>query len=583
MLEEKSIDRNQIIGFVLIAAILFGMSFWASELQPDAPVQEAAAAVVEEAPEAQPISDAVPAEVMVVDSTAAAPETFVLENDVVKYTFTTAGAQLQQVQLMDYKRYNGEDLYLVNGRQSMAGAHEGVFTGLKIIGNNGSQSLTMTSGATTWTYTLGEGYGLTWALDVEGAANVTLDWKQDGIRNEKSLKNEAQNTSTYFWDAADESDDYLSDGRDDEETVSNIGWVAHKQQYFASIFSTETPFTTAHLVTKTPEVSDTGHTRLFRSELTLAGSNGGVHATGLWYHGPNQYNTLKAYDQHFDEIIPFGWGIFGWISKGAVIPMFDLFDGFGWNYGLIIFLMALIIKLVLSPLTFSSYKSMAKMRVLKPELDEINERHKDGDAAKKQQEVMALYQKAGVNPLGGCIPQLLQFPILIAMFRFFPASIELRQESFLWADDLSAYDSVFEFGQWFTIPFYGDHISLFTILMAISTYLYTKFNNSMTPQSGNSMMQQQMVIIQYLMPVMLLVWFNNYASGLSFYYFVSNILIFGQQWAIRKFFIDEEAIHAQLMANKAKGGKQSKLQKRMNDMLESQKDSGNRRMRRMDK
>jgi YidC/Oxa1 family membrane protein insertase len=582
MLEEKSIDRNQIIGFVLIAAILFGMSFWASELQPDAPEQEAAAAVVEETPEAQPISDAVPAEVMVVDSTAPAPETFVLENDVVKYTFTTAGAQLQQVQLKDYKRYNGEDLYLVNGRQSMAGAHEGVFTGLLASGTDGSQSLTMTSGATTWTYTLGEGYGLTWALDLEGAANVTLDWKQDGIRNEKSLENEAQNTSTYFWDAADESDDYLSDGRDDDETVSNIGWVAHKQQYFASIFSTETPFTTAHLVTKTPEVSDTGHTRLFRSELNLAGSNGGVHATGLWYHGPNQYNILKAYDQHFDEIIPFGWGIFGWISKGAVIPMFNFFDDFGWNYGFIIFLMALIIKLVLSPLTFSSYKSMAKMRVLKPELDEINERHKDGDAVKKQQEVMALYQKAGVNPLGGCIPQLLQFPILIAMFRFFPASIELRQQSFLWADDLSAYDSVFEFGQWFSIPFYGDHVSLFTILMAISTYLYTKFNNSMTPQTGNSMMQQQMLIIQYLMPVMLLVWFNNYASGLSFYYFVSNILIFGQQWVIRKFFIDEEAIHAQLMANKA-SGKTSKFQKRMNDMMEAQKEAGNRRMRRMDK
>jgi YidC/Oxa1 family membrane protein insertase len=581
MLEEKSIDRNQIIGFVLIAAILFGMSFWASELQPDAPEKPAAAAV-EEVKEEQPVSDAIPSEIAVLDSTSPAPEVVILENDVVKYTFTTAGAQLQNVQLKDYKRYNGEDLYLVNGRQSMTGAHEGVFTAVVAKGNDGTQSLTMTSGATTWTYTLGEGFGLAWALDVEGAANVTLDWKQDGIRNEKSLKNEAQNTSTYFWDAVDESDDYLSDGRDDEETVSNISWVAHKQQYFSSIFTTETPFTTAHLLTKTPEVSDTGHTRLFRSALTLAGSNGGVHAKGLWYHGPNKYNTLKGFDQHLDEIIPFGWGIFGWISKGAVIPMFNFFDNFGWNYGLIIFLMALIIKLVLSPLTFSSYKSMAKMRVLKPELDEINERHKDSDAVKKQQEVMALYQKAGVNPLGGCIPQLLQFPILIAMFRFFPASIELRQQSFLWADDLSAYDSVFEFGQWFSIPFYGDHISLFTILMAISTYLYTKFNNSMTPQSGNSMMQQQMVIIQYLMPVMLLVWFNNYASGLSFYYFVSNILIFAQQWAIRKFFIDEEAIHAQLMANKA-SGKTSKFQKRMNDMMEAQKEAGNRRMRRMDK
>jgi YidC/Oxa1 family membrane protein insertase len=582
MFEEKTIDRNQIIGFVLIAAILFGMSFWASELQPDTPASETAAAQVEVSVPEAPVSDAIPAAVTTQDSTTPAPEEVVLENEVVKYTFTTAGAQIQQVQLKDYQRYDGEDLYLVNGRQSMVGAHEGVFTAIVSKGNDGSQTITMTSGATTWTYTLREGYGLTWALDVEGAANVTLDWKQDGIRNEKSLTNEAQNTSTYFWDAVDESDDYLSDGRDDEETVSNIGWVAHKQQYFSSIFASETPFTTAHLLTKTPDASDTGHTRLFRSELTLAGSNGGVHAKGLWYHGPNQYTTLKDYGQHFDEIIPFGWGIFGWISKGAVIPMFNFFDDFGWNYGFIIFLMALIIKLVLSPLTFSSYKSMAKMRVLKPELDEINERHKDSDAAKKQQEVMALYQKAGVNPLGGCIPQLLQFPILIAMFRFFPASIELRQKSFLWADDLSAYDSIFEFGQWFSIPFYGDHVSLFTILMAISTYLYTKFNNSMTPQSGNSMMQQQMVIIQYLMPFMLLVWFNNYASGLSFYYFVSNILIFAQQWAIRKFFIDEKAIHAQLMANKA-SGKTSKFQKRMNDMLEAQKEAGNRRTRRMDK
>ena len=582
MLEEKTIDRNQIIGFVLIASILFGMSFWASEMQPDAPIQEVTTDQVQETTPELPVSDAIPVAVATPDSTALEPETVVLENEVVKYTFTTAGAQIQQVQLKDYQRYDGEDLYLVNGRQSMAGAHEGVFTALVGKGNDGSQIVTMTSGATIWTYTLGEGYGLNWALDVEGAANVTLDWKQDGIRNEKSITNEAQNTSTYFWDAVDESDDYLSDGRDDEETVSNIGWVAHKQQYFSSIFATETPFTTAHLLTKTPDVSDTGHTRLFRSEMTLAGSNGGVHAKGLWYHGPNQYNTLQSYGQHFDEIIPFGWGIFGWISKGAVIPMFNFFDDFGWNYGFIIFMMALIIKLVLSPLTFSSYKSMAKMRVLKPELDEINERHKDSDAAKKQQEVMALYQKVGVNPLGGCIPQLLQFPILIAMFRFFPASIELRQKSFLWADDLSAYDSIFEFGQWFSIPFYGDHVSLFTILMAISTYLYTKFNNSMTPQSGNSMMQQQMIIIQYLMPIMLLVWFNNYASGLSFYYFVSNILIFGQQWAIRKFFIDEESIHAQLMANKA-SGKTSKFQKRMNDMLEAQKEAGNRRTRRMDK
>jgi len=290
---------------------------------------------------------------------------------------------------------------------------------------------------------------------------------------------------------------------------------------------------------------------------------------------------LKSFDKNFDEIIPFGWGIFGWISKGIVVPMFNLMEGFGWNYGLIIFLMALIIKLALSPLTFASYKSMAKMRLLKPEMDELAEKHGD-DAQKKQQETMLLYQKAGVNPLGGCIPQLLQFPILIAMFRFFPASIELRQESFLWADDLSSYDSILNFGQWFSLPFYGDHISLFTILMAISTFLYTRFNNSMTP-SSNNMMQQQMQVIQYLMPIMLLFWFNNYASGLSYYYFVSNLLIFGQQWSIKKFFINEGKLRAKIDATKAKGGKQSRFSKKMNDMMEAQKDAGNRRTRRMDK
>jgi YidC/Oxa1 family membrane protein insertase len=256
-------------------------------------------------------------------------------------------------------------------------------------------------------------------------------------------------------------------------------------------------------------------------------------------------------------------------------------EGFGWSYGLIIFLMAFIIKLALSPLTFASYKSMAKMRLLKPELDELAEKY-GNDAQRKQQETMKMYTKAGVNPLGGCIPQLLQFPILIAMFRFFPASIELRQKSFLWAQDLSSYDSIFEFGQWFSLPFYGDHVSLFTILMAISTFLYTRFNNSMTP-SSNNMMQQQMQVIQYLMPIMLLVWFNNYASGLSYYYFVSNLLIFGQQWSIKKFFINEDKLRAQIEDTKAKGGKQSKFSKRMNEMMEAQKESGNRRARRMDK
>ena len=593
MLEEKTIDRNQVIGFSLLAAILLGYTWWAgnqevvdSQIQQNNIVEN-----IEEGSSGGSFNSSeitVDGSIMLDDTTSSAEnyngveEIYTLENDKVRYTFNSIGAQLAQVELKNYKDYLGNPLYLVNGGQKISGANKGVFKGVVDRKTEGRESLSMKNNdGAEWVFSLGDGYGLNWSLSVPDEENITLKWSQDGIRHEKSLTNENQYTTTYFFDAEDEKKDYLSNGKDDEDIASNISWIAHKQQFFSSIWSTDKPFSSVQLATTTPAVNDSGHTRQFRSVLQIAGNNNGVNAQGLIYHGPNDYLELKSFDKNFDEIIPFGWGIFGWISKGIVVPMFNLMEGFGWNYGLIIFLMALIIKLALSPLTFASYKSMAKMRLLKPEMDELAERYGD-DAQKKQQETMLLYQKAGVNPLGGCIPQLLQFPILIAMFRFFPASIELRQESFLWADDLSSYDSIFNFGQWFSLPFYGDHISLFTILMAISTFLYTRFSNSMTP-SSNNMMQQQMQIIQYLMPIMLLVWFNNYASGLSYYYFVSNLLIFGQQWSIKKFFINEGKLRAKIDATKAKGGKQSRFSKKMNDMMEAQKESGNRRTRRMDK
>ena len=593
MLEEKTIDRNQVIGFSLLAAILLGYTWWAgnqevvdSQIQQNNIVEN-----IEEGSSGGSFNSSeitVDGSIMLDDTTSSAEnyngveEIYTLENDKVRYTFNSIGAQLAQVELKNYKDYLGNPLYLVNGGQKISGANKGVFKGVVDRKTEGRKSLSMKNNdGAEWVFSLGDGYGLNWSLSVPDEENITLKWSQDGIRHEKSLTNENQYTTTYFFDAEDEKKDYLSNGKDDEDIASNISWIAHKQQFFSSIWSTDKPFSSVQLATTTPAVNDSGHTRQFRSVLQIAGNNNGVNAQGLIYHGPNDYLELKSFDKNFDEIIPFGWGIFGWISKGIVVPMFNLMEGFGWNYGLIIFLMALIIKLALSPLTFASYKSMAKMRLLKPEMDELAERYGD-DAQKKQQETMLLYQKAGVNPLGGCIPQLLQFPILIAMFRFFPASIELRQESFLWADDLSSYDSIFNFGQWFSLPFYGDHISLFTILMAISTFLYTRFSNSMTP-SSNNMMQQQMQIIQYLMPIMLLVWFNNYASGLSYYYFVSNLLIFGQQWSIKKFFINEGKLRAKIDATKAKGGKQSRFSKKMNDMMEAQKESGNRRTRRMDK
>jgi YidC/Oxa1 family membrane protein insertase len=426
------------------------------------------------------------------------------------------------------------------------------------------------------------GYALKWRAEGTGWANGTTQWRweQQSLRHEKSLSTEAMATTVYGWDAAEADDVSLSDGSDDDDSFTSLAWLGYKQQFFSNLLTRDGNWSAVEVASTTPLETDTVHTRNFVSSLTETVQEGRVNSAGAWYLGPNKYHDLVAFDRHFDVIIPFGWGIFGWISRYVVVPIFDWLDSYGLNYGLIILLMSLIIKLALSPLTFSSYKSMAKMRVLKPEIDEINEKHKDGDAMQKQQALMALYNKAGVNPLGGCIPQLLQFPILIAMFRFFPASIELRQESFLWADDLSSYDSIFTLP--FTVPFYGDHVSLFTILMAISTFLYTKMNNSMTPNTGNDMMRQQMMIIQYVMPFMLLFFFNSYSAGLSYYYFVANMITFGQQYSMR-FFINESAIRAKIENNKAKGGKKGGFQAKLQNMMEEQQNGGNRRIRRNNK
>ncbi len=571
MEQRPFLDRNQLIGFALIGAILLGTSYWASTMEPAA--QPEGSASVTRAKKA-PAAKTVEADTLAAAQDFSAPEQeFVLENAQVRYVFSNRGAQIKYVELKEYKDWQGKPLRVVDGNQSLDGLPSDAMTATQ----SGSQLTFRNDVGTSWNFELpAEGYGLKWALQTPSASDLKLTWIQDGIRHEKSLKNEATNTSIYYYENAEEERSSLSDGADDDESAENLGWVAHKQQYFSSILQADQGFASAELSTRTPD--DTLHSRLFESKLTLKANNGVASASGIWYHGPNHYQTLKAFDRNFDEVIPFGWGIFGWIGKYIVSPLFNWLDGYGMNYGIIILLMAALIKLALSPLTFSSYKSMAKMRVLKPEMDELNEKFKDADPTKKQQETMALYQKAGVNPLGGCIPQLLSLPILIAMFRFFPVSIELRQQAFLWADDLSSYDSIFSLP--FEIPFYGAHVSLFTLLMAISTFLYTKFNNSMTPTSGNSMMQQQMLIIQYLMPFMLLVWFNNYSSGLSYYYFISNVLTFGQQWVIKEFVIDEKAIRAKIDETKAKGGSQSRFAKKMNEMLEANKEAGNRRARR---
>ena len=599
MMEEKQgFDRNQIIGFILIGVIFMAYTWWAGENLPDEPVVAEQVVAVEEpvaiSDAALPVTDqgiSAEASESTSDVTSLQGQDFVsnegvaqadivieeytLENDVVRYVFTNDGAQMVEVQVKDQKDYLGNPLMLVNRQQRLGGANEGLF-----VADHQGNHLNLTQGETTWTFELGDSYGLAWSLVSPSEGSLDLTWFQDGIRHEKAFSQEVTTTTTYYWDASEGDESSLSDGRDDQESASNVSWVAHKQQFFSSIFTCDQHFTQVDLRTKTPIQNDSTRTRAFRSKVSLAAVNGEIRASGLWVHIPNQYDMLREVDETFGNIIPFGWGIFGWISKGVVVPFFRYLEGLGLGYGLIIFVMALFFKGILSPLTFASYKSMAKMRVLKPEMDAIAEKYPDKGDSKKQQETMALYQKTGVNPLGGCLPQLLGLPILIALFRFFPASFELRQQAFLWADDLSSYDSIMELPM--TIPFYGDHVSLFTILMAISTFMYTKMNNQMSAGStaGNSMMQQQMKVIQYLMPVMLLVWFNSYSSGLSYYYFLSNILVFGQQWAIRKFFINEDAIRAKIEVTKAKGGRKSKFASKMESMLEQQTE-GNRRTRRM--
>jgi YidC/Oxa1 family membrane protein insertase len=289
--------------------------------------------------------------------------------------------------------------------------------------------------------------------------------------------------------------------------------------------------------------------------------------------GPNHYQTLKQYDQDYEKVINFGWGIFGWIGRSVVVPIFNWLEGYGLSYGLIILIMVLIIKGAMSPLTFASYRSMAKMRVLKPELDKLTEKFGDKDPVGKQQATMALYRDAGANPLGGCIPVLVQMPILFAMFRFFPASIELRGESFLWATDLSTYDALISWDAHIPIlsSLYGNHISIFTLLMTGSTILYTRMNQQMSPSTGNAAQMKQMQIIMYVMPLMFMFVLNSYPAGLTYYYFLSNIVTFGMQWGIRKS-VDDEAILAKIEAKRAqpKKKKQSKFQARLEEMQRQQ-------------
>jgi YidC/Oxa1 family membrane protein insertase len=398
---------------------------------------------------------------------------------------------------------------------------------------------------------------------------VELTWAERLKQQEKSKKVENQNTSIYFKYKDEKVDvDYLSETKekDEEEIKTFLEWVSFKQQFFSASLIAKDKFNSASL-SHVQEESDSSRTlKDLHAVINLpveVSDNTSIPMS--FYFGPNKYQTMRSYGLNLERQIPLGWSFFlmAWINRFAVIPVFNYLEDYIGSYGLIILILTVLLKLLLLPIAYKTYISSAKMRILKPEIEEISKKFpKKEDAMKKQQATMALYKKAGASPMAGCLPMLLQFPILIAMFRFFPSSIELRQQSFLWAEDLSSYDSILELG--FNIPFYGDHVSLFTLLMTVSTIIYTKVN--MANQATGSQMPG-MKMMMYMMPVMFLGIFNSYASGLSYYYFLANMITFLQMFIIRKF-VDEDKLHAKIKLKQKAAGppKKSKFQKRMEDM-----------------
>jgi YidC/Oxa1 family membrane protein insertase len=582
--QNRGFDKNQIIGFILLAVIMLSYGWWQSKNVPDEPLVP----VIEESEESVSDPELVVLDELTVDTVseiainAYQAEEFVVENNDLKLTFSTKGARMISAQIKDYQTYDSLPLYLVNENQTMdlilPGA-ESLNQKEFAIDSRSSSGVVLSDGVTKVRITLPEnGFDFSWVVSGRAAASgkPELFWERTAKRTEKGISNE-RIYSTYSYKVSEDGDIENMSGRggDDSEALGAVDWLAQKQHFFSFIAHPEAGFSQVQAATVNGGDEDESIVKKFSSTATLNTTVDGSYTLPFtFYVGPNHYQTLKDYDQGYEKVINFGWGIFGWIGRGVVVPIFNWLEGYGLGYGLIILIMVLIIKGAMSPLTFASYRSMAKMRVLKPQLDEMNKKFGEKDAVAKQQAQMALYKEAGVNPLGGCIPVIVQMPILIAMFRFFPASIELRGESFLWATDLSTYDALISWDQHIPLisTFYGNHISIFTLLMTASTILYTRMNQQMTAGTGSSEQMKQMQVIMYVMPLMFMFVLNSYPAGLTYYYFLSNIVTFSMQWGIRKS-VNDEAILAKIEAKKAqpKGEKKkSKFQARLEEMQRQQ-------------
>tara|TARA_B100000900_G_C20601634_1_gene725927 strand:+ start:3293 stop:5107 length:1815 start_codon:yes stop_codon:yes gene_type:complete len=603
-------DRNSITGIILIALLVVGYNIIYPPVIEENTTQRdntSTTVIVEEAKEKPTTTsvvisnnDSLSSEECISKygafamSANGSDDAIIIENDKIELHISPKGGRITAAILKEYKTSDSLQLNLIDKDSSafnlqffsenrVINTEDLYFTRNKYSNNSVSMKL-MAEGNRylEYVYTLKEGdYMMDFQINSNGLNSLIpsnqntleLDWVLNLPHTEKSLDNERMYSTVYFKYLNDDVD-YLSETKDDEEELSGKAqWIGFKHQFFSSVLINNNGFDRSAIIKAETNEGSKRFVRELSANITLPYTHKSKESIPLqFYFGPNHYQSLATYNMDLERMIPLGWGIFRWVNKYAVIPMFNWLDNSITNYGIIILIMTIIIKMILAPFTLKAYKSQAKMKVLKPEMDKIQEKHKDKDPMKAQQEVMALYKKTGVNPLGGCLPMLLQMPILFAMFRFFPASIELRQKSFLWADDLSSYDSIMSLP--FEIPFYGDHVSLFTLLMTVSTILYTKMNSQM---SGPQMAQMKWMM--YLMPIMFLGFFNNYAAGLSYYYFLANMITFGQQFVMRKFFIDENAIMAQIENNKKKPKKKSKFQKRLEEMARKQQEAAQKRGR----
>ena len=609
-------DKNTITGFVLIGLILFGFTWYQSrqydkqmayqaQLDSIAAVERAAGMAAESIADSLQASAAEEGAAAPVQGKAAIYKDSLLNlasggeerivtisNDKIEVAFTTKGAQPYSAKVKEYRNYDSTDLYIFRPGASEMGI--GIYAGetintkdfyfdvIEATDSSAAFSLQFAGGGSIiQRYALSEGsYMMTNTLTFKDMDNVIpknatfcdFDWALTIPRMVKGYKNEMQYSKVDYYFDGEKKPEEIGRGRNASKRIENsLEWFAFQQQFFSAIVRPDSRFSSGQVSVKFHPEDDPQRNLMdcgakMRSGFQISDN---VVMVKDFYLGPNHYQTLKSYGRKYEKIIPLGGWLVGWFTKFVIIPLFNFLHRFISNFGIIILLMTLFIKIVVLPFSYKSYSSSAKMQAIKPEIDKLNEKYpKEEDALKKQQAMMDIYKRAGINPMGGCLPMLLQFPILWAMFRFFPASIELRQQSFLWADDLSAYDSIIDFGM--RIPLIGDHISLFALLMALSMFFYSKI--SMQGQmSGNDPNTASMRFMSvYMMPIMMFFICNSLSSGLSYYYLLSNLITMLETFIIKKFFVRPEDVLARLKASEGKPQPKSKWQKRLEEAQKMQ-------------